>query len=92
MPDVSGTELLAQMRQLRPDLPAILVSGYGGPDLQAQAAVAGVQAILTKPLHAAELAACLATVLAARPAPPAHLPSSASDPQSVARPTKEEIS
>ena len=93
MPDMPGTELLAQLRQLRPDLPAILVSGYGGPDLQAQAAAAGVQAILTKPLHATELAASLAAILAARFAPPAAAgPSSASHPQPVAHPTKEEIS
>ena len=65
MPDMSGTELLAEMRRVREGLPALLVSGYGGPDLQAQAAAAGVQTILNKPLHATELAAALATVLAA---------------------------
>ena len=65
MPDMHGTELLSQMRRLRPALPTILVSGYGGPDLQAQAAAAGVRTILAKPLHAAELAAALAAVLAA---------------------------
>jgi len=92
MPDMPGTELLAQLRQLRPDLPAVLVSGYGGPDLQAQAAAAGVQAILTKPLHATELAASLAAILAARFAPTLAGPSSASHPQPVAHPTKEEIS
>jgi CheY-like chemotaxis protein len=91
MPDMPGTELLAQLRQLRPDLPAVLVSGYGGPDLQAQAAAAGVQAILTKPLHATELAASLATILAARFAPTVAGPSSVSHPQPVAHPTKEEI-
>jgi DNA-binding NtrC family response regulator len=91
MPDMPGTELLAQMRQLRPDLPAILVSGYGGPDLQAQAAAAGVEAILSKPLHAAELAASLAAVLATRSAPAAPGRSHDSHP-SLARPTQEEIS
>ena len=39
------------------------MSGYGGPDLQAQAHAAGAQAVLMKPLAAAELAACLASVL-----------------------------
>ncbi len=63
MPDMSGTELLAEIRRARPALPGILVSGYGGPDLHAQAQVAGAQAVLTKPLTAAELAACLASVL-----------------------------
>jgi len=63
MPEMSGTELLKSMRRLRAGLPALLVSGYGGPDLQAQAAAAGVQTILSKPLHAAELAAALAAIL-----------------------------
>jgi signal transduction histidine kinase/CheY-like chemotaxis protein len=65
MPEMSGIELLSELRQLRPELPAILVSGYGGPDLKAAAHSAGAQAVLTKPLGAAELAQCLAGVLAA---------------------------
>ena len=65
MPEMPGIELLAHMRRLRPDIPALLVSGYGGPDLQSQAAAGGVT-ILNKPLHATELAAALATALAAR--------------------------
>ena len=69
MPDMSGTELLAEIRRARPALPGILVSGHGGPDLHAQAQVAGAQAVLTKPLTAAELAACLASVLGAQRAP-----------------------
>ncbi|MBS0377048.1 MAG: response regulator [Proteobacteria bacterium] len=66
MPDMQGTELLGELRRLRPDLPALLVSGYGGPDLQAQAAAVGVTTILAKPLRAAELAAALHRLLAAR--------------------------
>ncbi|HEX4388494.1 MAG TPA: ATP-binding protein [Steroidobacteraceae bacterium] len=63
MPDMPGTELLRELKRLRPDLVTVLVSGYGGPDLQAQAQAAGVQAVLAKPLRAAELAECLAAVL-----------------------------
>jgi signal transduction histidine kinase/ActR/RegA family two-component response regulator len=63
MPDLPGTKLIAEVRRLRPDLPAILMSGYGGPDLQAQAAAAGVHAVLSKPLRAVELAQSLAGVL-----------------------------
>jgi len=66
MPDMSGTELLAEMKQLRPQLPAVLMSGYGGPDLQAQAQTAGAQAVLTKPLAAADLAQCLALLFERR--------------------------
>jgi len=65
MPDMPGTELLRELKRLRPDLVTVLVSGYGGPDLQAQAEAAGVQAVLAKPLRAAELAQCLAGVLRA---------------------------
>jgi len=65
MPEMSGTELLAELRRLRPALPAIIVSGFGGPDLTAAAQAAGAQAVLTKPLAAADLAQCLAAVLAA---------------------------
>jgi signal transduction histidine kinase/ActR/RegA family two-component response regulator len=63
MPEMSGTELLAELRRLRPELPAVLISGYGGPDLAAAAQAAGAQAVLTKPLTAADLAHCLAEVL-----------------------------
>ena len=64
MPDMSGTELLAEVRRLRPELPAILISGYGGPDLAAAAEAAGAQALLSKPVTAADLAHCLADALA----------------------------
>jgi signal transduction histidine kinase/ActR/RegA family two-component response regulator len=63
MPDMSGTELLARIRAVRPELPTLLVSGYGGPDLHAQAAAVGVQSVLSKPLQSAELAAALAAAL-----------------------------
>jgi signal transduction histidine kinase/CheY-like chemotaxis protein len=73
MPDMPGTELLRELKGLRPQLVTVLMSGYGGPDLQAQAEAAGVSAVLAKPLRAAELAQCLASVLArsARRAPQA---------------------
>jgi CheY-like chemotaxis protein len=70
MPEMSGLELLTELRRLRPELPVMLVSGYGGPDLNAAAAAAGAHAVLMKPLGAADLAQSLAAVLArARTAP-----------------------
>jgi DNA-binding NtrC family response regulator len=68
MPEMSGLELLAELHRVRPDLPAVLMSGYGGPDLNAAAATAGAHAVLMKPLAAADLAHCLAAVLAGRQA------------------------
>ena len=73
MPEMSGLELLAELRKVRPELPAILVSGYGGPDLNAAATAAGAHAVLMKPLGTADLARSLAAVLAsARPVAGAH--------------------
>src|SRR6516162_3267937 len=64
MPGMSGLELLAELRRTRPELPVVLVSGYGGPDLNASATAAGAHAVLAKPLGAADLAQCLAQLLA----------------------------
>jgi len=64
MPEISGLELLAELQRVRPELPAILVSGYGGPDLNAAAIAAGVHAVLMKPLSTADLAQSLAQLLA----------------------------
>ena len=64
MPEISGLELLAELRRVRPELPAILVSGYGGPDLNAAASAAGARAVLMKPLSTADLAQSLAQLFA----------------------------
>jgi signal transduction histidine kinase/CheY-like chemotaxis protein len=63
MPEMSGPQLIEQIHRVRPELPCILVSGYGGPDLQAEAQKVGAYAVLSKPLAAAELAQCLASAL-----------------------------
>jgi DNA-binding NtrC family response regulator len=64
MPEMSGLELLGELRRVRPEMPVILVSGYGGPDLNAAAAAAGAHAVLMKPLGTTDLAQCLAQVVA----------------------------
>ena len=63
MPVLSGTQLTEAMRQFAPQLPVLLVSGYGGALLAARAAAAGVTRVLAKPLQRAELARALAEVL-----------------------------
>jgi signal transduction histidine kinase/ActR/RegA family two-component response regulator len=73
MPDMSGIELLTELRRLRPELPAILMSGYGGPDLTAAAQAVGAQRVLTKPLAAQDLAVALAAVLAGAGSEPGEL-------------------
>jgi signal transduction histidine kinase/ActR/RegA family two-component response regulator len=65
MPGMTGPELVRELRRLRPDLPAILMSGYGGPVLPTHSAEVSAQAVVMKPLAAAELATCVASVLRA---------------------------
>ncbi len=64
MPGMNGTELTRKLRLFAPDLPVLLVSGYGGALLAARAASAGVTTVLTKPLQRAELARTLAQLMA----------------------------
>jgi PAS domain S-box-containing protein len=63
MPDLTGTELAREIRQCRPDIPIILVSGLGGTQLAKVAAATGVSEVLRKPLQRRDLAESLARVL-----------------------------
>jgi predicted ATPase/signal transduction histidine kinase/GAF domain-containing protein/CheY-like chemotaxis protein len=66
MPDLTGTELAREIRQLRPDSPVILMSGYGGPQLRERAQAAGVYEVLRKPLVRRDIAEPVARALQAR--------------------------
>jgi len=63
MPGLLGTELAQAIRQLRPTIPIILMTGYGGTQLANRAAEIGLSEVLRKPLHRRELAESLARVL-----------------------------
>ncbi len=63
MPDLSGTELVREIRRLRPEMPVLLMSGHGGTQLAERAAAVGVSALLRKPLQARDLAESLARAL-----------------------------
>jgi DNA-binding NtrC family response regulator len=62
MPDLIGTELASEIRRIRPDVPIILMSGHGGPQLAMRAAAIGVNEVLRKPLQRRDLAESLARV------------------------------
>jgi DNA-binding NtrC family response regulator len=66
MPDLTGTELAREIRQCRPGVPIILVSGHGGTQLAKAAAAMGVNELLRKPLQRRDLAESLAQVLEGR--------------------------
>lgn len=59
MPGLTGTQLTEALRQFAPELPVLLVSGYGGALLAKRAAAAGVSRVLSKPLQRTELALSL---------------------------------
>ena len=63
MPALTGTQLTQALRQHAPQLPVLLVSGYGGALLAQRASAAGVTRVLAKPLQRASLARALAEVL-----------------------------
>jgi PAS domain S-box-containing protein len=63
MPGLTGTELAQLLRQRRPGLPVLLVSGYIGPMMTERALAAGVSEILKKPVQSRDIAAALARAL-----------------------------
>jgi len=63
MPDLVGTELAREIRQVAPAVPIVLMSGYGGSQLVQRAAAIGINEVLRKPLQRRDLAESLARVL-----------------------------
>ena len=63
MPGMRGTELARSVRELRPDLPILLVTGYRSADLDREAGRSGVARILDKPVHRNELERALGELL-----------------------------
>jgi nitrogen-specific signal transduction histidine kinase/CheY-like chemotaxis protein len=63
MPDLTGTELAREIRQLRPDISIILMSGYTGTQLSERAQAAGVTDLLRKPLVRRDIAESIARAL-----------------------------
>ncbi len=56
MPGMNGLELAAQVREIRPDLPLILASGYGGTAELESLTRLGIRELLPKPFPIATLA------------------------------------
>jgi CheY-like chemotaxis protein len=63
MPGMRGTELARAVRELRPDLPILLVTGYRSADLDREAERSGIARILDKPVHRNELERALGELL-----------------------------
>jgi FixJ family two-component response regulator len=69
MPEMIGTDLAREITLLRPDMPVVLMSGYGGAHLPARARVAGIREILHKPVQRKDIAECLGRVFRSLPLP-----------------------
>jgi len=63
MPELTGSELAREVRRLRPAMPIILMTGYGGGKLMDQATEIGVNEVLRKPLRRRDLADSLSRIL-----------------------------
>lgn len=55
MPDLTGTELAAEMFKIRPDLPIILSTGYSRQVSEEDAAALGIRGFCMKPLNTGQM-------------------------------------
>lgn len=50
MPEMTGLELLPKVREIRPDVPVVMITAYGDNDTRARALKAGAAGFFTKPI------------------------------------------
>ena len=63
MPELSGSDLIKAIRNIQPDLPVILTTGYIRPEDEQIAGDLGIQALMLKPGSLEEMSRLLAQVL-----------------------------
>jgi CheY-like chemotaxis protein len=50
MPGMTGLEMLPRVKELRPEVPVIMITAYGDPDTRRKAIESGASGLLTKPI------------------------------------------
>src|SRR5664279_2400128 len=55
MPGMTGLEMLPKVKELRPDVPVIMITAYGDEDTKRYAIAQGASGLLTKPIDFALL-------------------------------------
>ena len=55
MPGMTGLEMLPRVREMRPDVPVIMITAYGDADTRRKAIEGGASGLLTKPIDFAVL-------------------------------------
>jgi CheY-like chemotaxis protein len=66
MPRMTGLEASEQLLKLRPDVPVVLATGYSEQVTEGRALVAGIRALVRKPLDILAFRALLETLLPGR--------------------------
>jgi CheY-like chemotaxis protein len=55
MPGMTGLEMLPRVKQLRPEVPVIMITAYGDADTKRKAIASGASGLLTKPIDFVQL-------------------------------------
>ena len=55
MPGMTGLEMLPKVREVRPEVPVIMITAYGDPETKRKAIEGGANGLLTKPIDFALL-------------------------------------
>jgi DNA-binding NtrC family response regulator len=71
MPGMTGLELMMAARASVPELPVVVITAYGGPEVLAEVRRRGAVDYLEKPFTFAALTACIDRLLARRQGQPA---------------------
>ena len=50
MPGMTGLEMLPKVREMRPEVPIIMITAYGDPETRRKAIAGGATGLLTKPI------------------------------------------
>ncbi|MGB6399634.1 MAG: response regulator [Bradyrhizobium sp.] len=50
MPGMTGLEMLPKVKEMRPDVPVIMITAYGDADTKRKALESGASGLLTKPI------------------------------------------
>ena len=50
MPGMTGLEMLPKVREMRPNVPVIMITAYGDPETKRKAIASGATGLLTKPI------------------------------------------
>jgi nitrogen-specific signal transduction histidine kinase/DNA-binding NarL/FixJ family response regulator len=67
MPAMTGLVLATRLREIRPSLPVVIMTGYTAPLLQGRVEVAGVRDLLLKPVTIRSLGTAVKAVLSGAP-------------------------